>query len=86
MINCEKEKVGAKIEKCYGEVSTLADASAEKIPEYTDLFKESYDPKRHSESRSAQDDCLSISHDEPIEPIIENHGVKWYAGFYVHTN
>jgi hypothetical protein len=49
------------MEKCNDEVFTLTDASIEKIQEYADLFQEPYVPKRCSESRSAQDDCLLIS-------------------------
>ena len=30
--------------------------------------------------------CLLISSDKLNEPIIENHGVKWYARFYVHPD
>ena len=47
--------------KCNGEKFTLTDTSVEKILEYADLFQEPYVPKRRSESRSAQDDCLFIS-------------------------
>jgi len=36
--------------------------------------------------QSDKDDCLFISYDELIEPIIENQGLKWYAGFYIQTN